>query len=336
MRGRCTLDTVRLGVETSSLERTLGKVDGRLVAELESLSVDSLWVGGHVASTNPTPESIVALTRLATMSNKAHVGTSVLLLPLYQPAIIAKQLADLDRACDGRLIVGVGVGGEYPSEFEACGVPLEGRGRRTDEALRLIRQLWTAQPIDHHGEFFDFSGVRIHPPPAQNGGPPLVVAGRRTVAMRRAALLGDGWMPYLYSPSRYAASVAQIHAMAASAGRSLDDFGWYAYVFINCGPDGDLARKQMASWLGGSYRQDFEEMLSHVAVFGTPESVRARLQEFVDSGARHFIAVAAGHPDPVKMYGELAEIVIPSLEIPKPQPTGVYGCFRARQRERCL
>ena len=173
----------------------------------------------------------MALARLSAATERAWIGTSILLLPLYPPAIVAKQVADLDRATGGRVILGVGVGGEYPQEFRACGVPVGERGRRADEAIVLLRRLWRGEEISHDGPFFPMTDVRIHPPPAQPGGPPIVVAGRKDPAMRRAAVLGDGWMPYLYSPRRYAASVSRIRQIADEAGRDLRSFEWYAVRF---------------------------------------------------------------------------------------------------------
>ena len=180
--------------------------DPKQASAMEQLPIDSLWTGGHIASNNPSPEAMMNLARLSAVTERVKVGTSILLLPLYEPAIVAKQVADLDRATGGRLILGVGIGGEYPAEFRACHVPITERGRRTDEAIGLLRTLWTAQPITHDGRFYAMEDVRVHPAPAQPGGPPIVVAGRKEPAMRRAALLGDGWMPYLYSPRRYAAN----------------------------------------------------------------------------------------------------------------------------------
>jgi probable F420-dependent oxidoreductase len=283
------------------------------VAALEALPIDSLWVGGHVASVNPTPEAMVALARLSATAERVLVGTSILLLPLYPPAVVAKQVADLDRATDGRIRLGVGVGGEYPAEFRACGIPLGERGQRADEAIGLLRRFWTGEPVSHAGPFYPMDDVRIHPAPVQPGGPPVIVAGRRPPAMRRAATLGDGWMPYLYSARRYAASVATIREMAAAAGRDLSGFEWYAYLFVNADDDGDRARQEAARFLGGTYRQDFASMLSSVAVAGTPAEVTVRLRAFVEAGARHLILVPATRDDRWPMIRRLATDVLPAV-----------------------
>ncbi|MBL7489645.1 LLM class flavin-dependent oxidoreductase [Frankia sp. AgB1.9] len=263
------------------------------VAAAEAAGAEALWVGGHVASPNGGPEALAWLARLSAQAERAVVGTAVLLLPLYQPAIVAKQLADLDVATGGRLALGVGVGGEYPAEFDACGVPLAGRGRRTDEAIGLVRELWTGEPVTWDGPLFPMKGVRMAPAPSQPGGPPVLVAGRAPVAMRRAARLGDGWMPYLYSAERYARSVATVRAEAAAVGRDLDGFTWAAYLPFVIDDDGERARRRAAEFLGGTYRQDFAAMIDRVAVAGTPEQVEARLGEYIAAGARHLALLPA-------------------------------------------
>lgn len=283
-----------------STELRIGVVatgDRREAEQLEARPVDSLWIGGHIASTNPSPEVIVGLTRLAAVTERVTVGSSILLLPLYPPALVAKQIADLDRATGGRVVLGVGVGREYPQEFRAVGVPIVERGRRTDEIIPLLRQLWTADEITYAGRYYPMDAVRIHPAPAQTGGPPIVVAGRKEPAMRRAALLGDGWFPYLYSPRRYAESVATITCTAATAGRELSGFQWCVWVFVNVDDDGDSAREQAATAMGGTYRQDFRTMVDRVAAAGTAPEVAARLCEFYDAGARHFVFAPAAPPE---------------------------------------
>ncbi len=104
----------------------------------------------------------------------------------------------------GRLRLGVGVGGEFPKEFEAVGVPLRERGRRADEAIAILRALWAPGSASFHGRFVQFDDVHMEPKPVQPGGPPILVGGRSKHALRRAANLGDGFMPYLYTPAQFA------------------------------------------------------------------------------------------------------------------------------------
>src|ERR1700730_296302 len=121
--------------------------------------------------------------------------------------------------------------------------------------------------------FHQMSSVRIHPAPVQPGGPPIVVAGRRSAAMRRAAILGDGWMPYLYSPQRYAASGREGQGHAAPAERTLSSFAWMAFVVVNVQQRADEARADAAAFLAGSFNQAVAQFLDRVAAFGTPEKL---------------------------------------------------------------
>jgi probable F420-dependent oxidoreductase len=286
------------------------------IERLETESIDSLWTGGHIASRNAGPEAMASLVRLAALTDRVRVGTSILLLPLYPPAIVAKQLADVDRMTDGRVTLGVGIGGEYPQEFRACQIPISERGKRTDEAIPLIRSLWSGQEISHTGPYYSMVEVKIHPAPVQPGGPPIAVAGRKLPAMRRAALLGDGWMPYLYSPERYADSVQTITALALEAGRSLESFEWFAFLFANVNADGDTARQEAAGFLGGNYNQDFEAMINRVAVAGSPDEATRKVQAFVDAGARHLIFTPATREDAEPIRRRLLDEVLPRISLP--------------------
>jgi probable F420-dependent oxidoreductase len=301
-------DSLSFGVMTAG--------PGADVVHLESLPVASLWVGGHVASPNPSPEATVGLAWLAARTHRVRVGTAILLLPLYEPAIVAKQTADLDNATGGRVTLGVGIGGEYPGEFRACHVPVGERAPRTDEMIPLLRELWKGEPVEHDGRFYAMNDVRIHPAPSQPGGPPIVVAGRQPGAMRRAALLGDGWMPYLYSARRYAESVGIIRDAALRAGRDLSRFEWFAFVFVCVDRDADRARETAVDFLGGTYRTgDFPAMVDRVAAVGTPQQVAATLQEFVDAGARHFIFTPTTRDSSAAILERLFTEVVPLLEV---------------------
>ena len=288
------------------------------VAYLESLPVDSLWVGGHVASKNPSPEAMIALAWLAARTERVRVGTAILLLPLYHPVLVGKQLADLDARSGGRLSVGVGVGGEFPHEFEALGVPTSERGARTDEAIAVLRALWTGRPVTHHGKFFDLGQVELRAvgDGMRAGGPPILVSGRKEPAMRRAARLGDGWMPYLMSPSAYARSVETIRTEAASIRRDLSGFDWTIYLYCSVRNDSERAHEDVAAFLGRGYGDKPREMLDRIAPAGTPEEVAARVQEYVDAGARHIIISPAAPSDTLEIVQLAATEVLPRLRIP--------------------
>jgi alkanesulfonate monooxygenase SsuD/methylene tetrahydromethanopterin reductase-like flavin-dependent oxidoreductase (luciferase family) len=255
---------------------------------------------------------MVGLARLASATERVAIGTAVLVLPLYPPALVAKQVADLDRASGGRVILGVGVGGEYPQEFQAMHVPRHERGARTTEIIPLLRRFWTGNEVTHDGPHYPMRDIRIHPTPLQPGGPPIIVAGRQEAAMRRAARIGDGWLPYMYSPHRYAESVKTINLTAEDAGRELGRrFHWCIWVFLNINSDGNVAREEAAKGLGGFQRRDLSTIVDHIAAAGTVGEVRARVRDFYDAGARHFVflPVTAGAPETPVLDQLLAEVV---------------------------
>jgi alkanesulfonate monooxygenase SsuD/methylene tetrahydromethanopterin reductase-like flavin-dependent oxidoreductase (luciferase family) len=264
------------------------------IRALETLGCDSLWAPGHISMGRPVAESIVGLTHLASSTEQVEVGTAVLILPLYHPVILAKQMVELDRLTGGRTVLGVGVGGEYPQEFSALQVPPAERGPRADAAIPLLRSLWRGEMVTQTDSFWPMDGVTIQPGPRTEGGPPIVVGGRKPPAMRRAAALGDGWLPFLYSPERYAASVTVIKQHAASIGRDLTGFRWMCWVYVAMDDDPAVAFQKGVEVIGGAQAGDgsrFRSLLDRVAAYGAPDQVRERLRQYVAAGVDHLILV---------------------------------------------
>jgi probable F420-dependent oxidoreductase len=137
------------------------------------------------------PDPLVLIGGLAAASARLRLMTNVLLVPLYHPVLLARQLATAASLAEGRLDLGVGVGW-MREEFDAVGVPFERRGARMDEALVALRKLWTGEFVEHHGDEVDFPRLAVRP--AAPGGVPVLVGGRSPAALRRAARFGDGWL----------------------------------------------------------------------------------------------------------------------------------------------
>ena len=194
--------------------------------KVEQAGFDSFWLDDHIAFRGNFLESLAALAAAAARTERITLGSLVYLLPLRRPAIAAKAAATVDYLSGGgRFIFGVGVGGEEAREFEVCGVARGERGARTDEAIEVLRKLWSGEAVSHEGRFFRFTDARQSPAPLSPGGPPIWVGGRSEAAQRRAALLADGYAPYLFSPARYEKALACVRRLAAEAGRALDDPG---------------------------------------------------------------------------------------------------------------
>src|SRR3984893_2817192 len=174
----------------------------------------------HGAITN----SLISLSAAAGATTKIKLMSSIVLLPLCNPMVLAKMTSVLDVVSNGRYHLGVGIGGEFPKEFEACGVPVNQRGSRSNEALEVITKLWTEKDVTFEGRYTKFAGVTLAPHPIQKPHPPIWVAGRREPAMRRAAKYATGWLPYMYTPEMLAESVGKIKQFGAEAGRDMSTF----------------------------------------------------------------------------------------------------------------
>src|SRR5574342_679200 len=193
-----------------------------IARRVDALGFDSLWTGDHVSFHNPLYESLTLLASYAGITSRIKLGSGVYLLALRHPTVAAKITSTLDALSGGRLIFGVGVGGENPKEFEACGVPHRERGARVTEGIEVVRTLWRDTPASFKGRFTQFEGVSIDPKPVQKPGPPIWVGGRSDAALARAGRLGDGWVSYVVQPERYAQSLGKIRQAAEQAGRRLD------------------------------------------------------------------------------------------------------------------
>ncbi|HZP44982.1 MAG TPA: LLM class flavin-dependent oxidoreductase [Candidatus Binataceae bacterium] len=252
----------------------------------EALGFDYLGSGEHMMFHGAVPNSLINLSVAAGATKKIKLMSTVVLLPLYTPMVLAKMTAVLDVASDGRYHMGIGVGGEFPKEFEACGVPVKQRGSRSNEALEVITKLWTGKNVAFDGRYTKFSGVTLDPSPVQKPHPPIWVAGRKESAMRRAALYAQGWLPYMYTPEMLHESVEKIMQFGKEAGRDMSSFRPGLFIFAVVHPDRDKAREQAAKALGGTYAQDFSKIAGRYTLYGNPDDCRKRLREYVDAGAR--------------------------------------------------
>jgi alkanesulfonate monooxygenase SsuD/methylene tetrahydromethanopterin reductase-like flavin-dependent oxidoreductase (luciferase family) len=158
-----------------------------------------------------------------------------------------------------------------------------------DESLEVIRKLWSGQAESHEGRHYQFEDVRIAPAPVQRPGPPIWVAGRQEVAMRRAAVHGDGWMPYMYSPEMLADSMEKVAAFRERP----EPVEGGAYLWSCIHEDPATAERYAEESLGKTYRQDFSSMVDRYLVVGSPERAAARVLEYVDAGARTVVFGAA-------------------------------------------
>ncbi len=259
-----------------------------LVQLVDRCGYDSLWAGDHISFAIPILDPMLQLAQAAVVSRRLTLGTSVLLVPLRHPTPIAKQVLTLDHLTEGRFILGVGVGGEFPNEYAACDIPHNERGARLAEGVQVIRKFFSGQPVSHHGKFFGpFSDVPMLPPPRQAGGPPIWFAGRKDAALRRIGRLGDGFLAYVITPEMYRDALATIDAAAQAAGRGTIAFGTGHLLFTRLDTTYEAALDRATETLSVRYAMDFRKAAQRYCALGTPQQVAETIRRFYDAGVRH-------------------------------------------------
>src|SRR5207302_2458347 len=189
---------------------------GALVDELERLKFDSLWLSERITGTAFDP--LVGLAYAAGRTAKLKLGTSVMVLPGRNPVLVAKELASLDRLSGGRVLPAFGLGVVDPNEQQAFGVAREERAAWFDEALPLIRRLWTEDAVDHEGPRFTYRNLTVRPRPVQSP-PDVWLGGIAPSELRRVGRQGDGWLPSFCTPDDAIAGRGVVEKAAADAGR---------------------------------------------------------------------------------------------------------------------
>ncbi|MDD9907858.1 MAG: LLM class flavin-dependent oxidoreductase [Rhodospirillaceae bacterium] len=286
----------------------------KLAKQIEDLGYDFLGCGEHVSFHGETANGLVSLSVAAGATERIRLMSAITLVPLYPAALLAKMGAALDVASNGRFTLGVGVGGEFPNEFEACGVPVNQRGSRTDDALEVITRTWTETDVTYEGRYTTLKNFSLKPLPIQKPRPPIWVSGRTDAAMKRAAKYGDGWLPYMYTPEHLAKSIEKIKAFGEEVGTDLSDFTFALYIFSAVHEDNDTAVKYAADRLSKQYAQDFSQLVHKYALAGDPDKCKARLQEYIDAGASAVFVSSACPDDYIDTNLEmLAKTVIPAF-----------------------
>ncbi|MEX2599803.1 MAG: TIGR03619 family F420-dependent LLM class oxidoreductase [Dehalococcoidia bacterium] len=278
--------SVKIGVSGVSVMARQGRgAFLRYLDTLEEQGWDSLWLSDRILGSAWRMDPIAGMAMVAARTEKLKFGTGVLLMSMRNPVLTARELATIDMLSDGRLVVGVGVGQESPAEYDAMGVRKRDRGRRLDEAMVLMRRLWTEDRVTYESEFVRLTdaGIGIRPKQANI---PVWVGGRAEAALRRTGRLADGWLPTQITPKEVAQGIASINAYAAEAGRSIPDdhFGLQISTYL-------VERGEVPSEVKERYLLQRRSDVTPEAInlLGTPDQVMARLREYIDAGATKFV-----------------------------------------------
>jgi probable F420-dependent oxidoreductase len=284
-----------------------------LIDLCESWDIDSMWVSDRMIAPKITLDPIVFMAYMASRMRNMKFGTSALVLPTRQPVVLAKQLATLDFLCKGRLLLVVGLGGDDTKDFDAAGVRKEERGKRGDEAIVLMKKLWSEENVSYQGKFYATHNLTLLPRPHQKEGIPLWVGGRSQAALRRTGLLADGWLTSSATPPEVGAGIEMIRDFAREAGRKIpeDHFGvLIPYYFARTEEDALVNA-------GPSVRRRADIPVKEYAALGTAQVIRNRIKAYIDVGASKFVMRPCGPRE--SLLGQLetlAKEVIPALQTP--------------------
>ena len=260
----------------------------------EALDIDSLWLSDRIVSEVMNVEPLIALSFIAARTKKLKFGTSVLALPLRNPTVLAKEIATLDFLSGGRVLPAVGLGTEDEREFEACGSPKHQRGGRTDEAIVVMKLLWSQDNVTFHGKYYTLNDVTIQPKPVQKSLPPVWIGGRSEAAIRRTARIGDGWLVSQATPDEVSEGVAKIKVMAQEHGNEIEDDHYGVLFSFFIADTHEEAARQAAPYM---LRRRTDVDYAEFSAFGTPDHVKALMQRYIDAGAPKIVVRPACAPE---------------------------------------
>lgn len=296
----------------------------------EGLGFDALFITDHLLAAKrfysvSWLESLTTLAVVAGVTERVRLGTSILILPLRNPVLLAKQLATLQFLSENRVILGAGVGW-YPPEFEAVGVHKSERGKRTDEILDIIVPLLEGERVTYHGTYYSLDDVLIEPRPSRRpaiwigGGSQLADAKspdlpRFVESVKARVLRSDGWIARsTCPPDEIARDRTELQAYLRAHGRQPGEYVVAHENFLHFVPttDGHKAREeQHRAFLRVMSAERGPAYLESVYLFGTPDEIVASLQARADAGVEYFV-LHTMTPDPTQLEFWVREI-IPNL-----------------------
>jgi alkanesulfonate monooxygenase SsuD/methylene tetrahydromethanopterin reductase-like flavin-dependent oxidoreductase (luciferase family) len=257
----------------------------------EELGFSSVWTGDHLACPSPLLDAPTSLAAAAAVTERVKIGLSVMLLGIRPLAWTAKQLATLQTLSDGRLRLGVGIGGEFPQEYEAAGFSTKQRGALLDTALQRLPNVMNGVPDGEIGLIEPVVGM-----------PPLLVGGRSDAAVRRAARFGDRWLPMWVSPETLALRAQSLAQQAAEFGRATPKLS--ALILFNVDEDREHGRRQSDAHLRGQYGMTLERVEKWTAL-GDAGAVAELIAAYETVGVDEFVFMPLG-TEPLTQYERLA------------------------------
>ena len=255
-----------------------------LISHVEDSAIDHLFIADHVSfHTGAGMDGLINAATLAALAPATKIVIGVYLLALRHPVTVARQLSSLSQSAPGRIVLGIGVGGEDRHEMEICGVDPAKRGKHTNHSLQALRGLLNGESVSHNCEFFSFEDAVIKPKPKPQI--PFVVGGRSSAAVKRAALFAEGWLGVWCSAQRFAAVTEEIDAIAKEHRANVPAWQHGLQLWAGVHDNSAKARDYVASGMEGFYRVPFEKFEKYTP-YGTADTVAEFLIPYIEQGAR--------------------------------------------------
>jgi probable F420-dependent oxidoreductase len=281
------MEPMKFGIAFANNGRYVGAEEGvRLAQAAESAGFESIWTVDHVVvpdgyqskypydpsgkipsgAETVFPDPLIWLAYVAAMTSTIRLGTGILILPLRNPLVLAKELATLDYLSGGRMILGAGVGW-LEEEFQAFGIPFAERGQRTEDAIGAMRALWSQEQASFESNSVSFHNCCLRPQPP-GGSIPVHVGGHSATAARRAGRLGDGFFPFGVTHQDLLPLIDLVRRSADEAGRDPETIEISVQSLCTDGEQA-LAEMNMLQTLGATrmvipaamFKSDPEELL---------------------------------------------------------------------------
>jgi len=281
----------------------------------EELGYDSLWVWDHILlgvdPHFPIIDALTLLTAIAARTQKIKLGTGILVLPVRNPVLLAKQLSSMDLISGGRLLMGM-ASGWYKREFDALGVPFNQRGKIMDQNLDIITRLWQEDMVTAEIGPYNMRQSVMFPKPTKSGGPPILIGGYVDRVLKRAAVTGDGWLTYFYTPEGFTKSWTKVINFAEEAGKDPAGLLNCNQLPIMVGDSREEVETPMLEWLNTEWDfASWSDSTVDSAIMGTVDDCVEQLQAQIDVGVQKLIFVPYKYEN--TQVETIAKEIIPRL-----------------------
>lgn len=253
----------------------------QLLDKVSKVGVDHLFMADHVSFHDGSgTDGFIEIAALSQLHPSLGVMISIYLLPLRHPLPVARQLATMHKVAPGRMMFGIGIGGEDRHEVEVCGVDPKTRGKRTNESLHILRGLMAGETVTYKGEILQVENARIKPTIGDSI--PIIVGGRSNAALKRTSQYGDGWIASWCSVERFKEALKMIDETAIACGRHVNwQHGYQPWVGV--ADTKAEARSIVAKEMEGFYKIPFEKFEKYTP-YGTPADVADHLAPYIQNG----------------------------------------------------